>query len=290
VFASVSVIELAEIEMAESRVIVQYGDLLVEQVGDATWAVRRPTRTDRYESLVDALFEFDRLLGDQKTSEAHLVWPSDQEATLELLASDGFKEFGVTVKGGFAMVDSHWIPCEFLDFYGGDIDAHLEVAASVNWTTGSRDYYAYKDIFIVTEWRPEKGVTYEIEYDLPEDEDYDEIDDGEIEFARFIGLNKLDRDEWFDLPEDAVKFCDLTSWWEYGECEIAELAVYSSELKGDLNVLVTDRNREKVIGKFASLRDVVDSMTIEDGVRYNLVSDTLDEWWGWNLGSPKFDF
>ena len=188
------------------------------------------------------------------------------------------------------MIDSHWIPCEFLEFYGGDIDAHLEVAASVNWTTGSRDYYAYKDIFIVTEWRPEKGVTYEIEYDLPEDEDYDEVDDGEIEFARFIGLNKLDRNEWFDLPEDAVKLCDLTSWWEYGECEIAELAVYSSDLDSDLNVLVADRSREKVIGKFASLRDVVDSMTIEDGVRYNLESDTLDEWWGWNLGSPKFDF
>ena len=68
--------------MAESRVVVQYGELLVEQVADGVWAVRRPTRTDRYESLVDALFEFDRLLGDQKTSEAHLVWPSDQEATL----------------------------------------------------------------------------------------------------------------------------------------------------------------------------------------------------------------
>jgi hypothetical protein len=207
-----------------------------------------------------------------------------------LLASDGFEEFGVTVKGGFAMVDSYWIPCEFLEFYGGDIDAHLEVAASVSWTTGSRNYYAYKDIFIVTEWRPEKGVTYEIEYDLPEDEDYDEVDDGEIEFARFIGLNKLDRKEWFDLPEDAVKLCDLTSWWEYGECEIAELAVYSSELNGDLNVLVVDLNRQKVVGKFASLRDVIDSMTIEDGVLYNLVSDTLNEWWGWNLDSPEFDF
>jgi len=31
-------------------------------------------------------------------------------------------------------------------------------------------------------------------------------------------------------------------------------------------------------------------MTIEDGVRYNLVSDTLDQWWGWNLDSPNFDF
>jgi hypothetical protein len=100
----------------------------------------------------------------------------------------------------------------------------------------------------------------------------------------------LDRDEWFDLPEDALKLCDLTSWWEYGECEIAELAVYSSDLKGELSVLVVDLNRKKVIGKFASLRDVVDSMTIEDGVRYNLVSDTLNEWWGWNLDSPEFDF
>jgi hypothetical protein len=276
--------------MAESRVIVQYGEVLVEQFGDGVWAVRRPTRTDRYESLVDALGEFDRALREEETSEAQIVWPSEQEATLELLASEGFKEFGVTVKGGFAMVDSYWIPCEFLDFYGGDIDAHLEVVASINWTTGSRDYYAYKDIFIVTEWRPEKGVTYEIEYDLPRDEDYDEVDDGEIEFARFIGLNELDRDEWFDLPEDAVKLCNLTSWWEYGECEIAELAVYSSELNGDLSVLVVDRNRKKVIGKFASLREVIDSMTIEDGVLYNLVSDTLNEWWGWNLDSPEFDF
>ena len=276
--------------MANSKVIVQYGKLVVAEADNNTWSVQGVGEIEHFDSLVEALARFDGALSQQVLPEAQIVWPSDQEATLELLASDGFKEFGVTVKGGFAMVDSHWIPCEFLDFYGGDIDAHLEVAASVNWTTGSRDYYAYKDLFIVTEWRPEKGVTYEIEYDLPEDEDYDEVDDGEIEFARFIGLNKLDREEWFDLPEDAVKVCDLTSWWEYGECEIAELAVYSSELNGDLNVLVVDRNRKKVIGKFASLRDAVDSMTIEDGVRYNLVSDTLDEWWGWNLDSPEFDF
>jgi hypothetical protein len=264
--------------------------LVVAEADNNTWSVQGVGEIERFDSLVEALTRFDGALSQQVLPEAHLVWPSDQEATLELLASDGFEEFGVTVKGGFALVDSHWIPCEFLDFYGGDIDAHLEVAASVNWTTGSRDYYAYKDIFIVTERRPEKGVTYEIEYDLPEDEDYDEVDDGEIEFARFIGLNKLDRDEWFDLPEDALKLCDLTSWWEYGECEIAELAVYSSDLKGELSVLVVDLNRKKVIGKFASLRDVVDSMTIEDGVRYNLVSDTLNEWWGWNLDSPEFDF
>jgi hypothetical protein len=276
--------------MANSKVIVQYGQLVVAEADNNTWSVQGVGEIERFDSLVEALTRFDGALSQQVLPEAHLVWPSDQEATLELLASDGFEEFGVTVKGGFALVDSHWIPCEFLDFYGGDIDAHLEVAASVNWTTGSRDYYAYKDIFIVTERRPEKGVTYEIEYDLPEDEDYDEVDDGEIEFARFIGLNKLDRDEWFDLPEDALKLCDLTSWWEYGECEIAELAVYSSDLKGELSVLVVDLNRKKVIGKFASLRDVVDSMTIEDGVRYNLVSDTLNEWWGWNLDSPEFDF
>jgi hypothetical protein len=61
-------------------------------------------------------------------------------------------------------------------------------------------------------------------------------------------------------------------------------------LNGDLNVLVVDLNRQKVVGKFASLRDVIDSMTIEDGVLYNLVSDTLNEWWGWNLDSPEFDF
>jgi hypothetical protein len=276
--------------MANSKVIVQYGQLVVAEADNNTWSVQGVGEIERFDSLVEALTRFDGALSQQVLPEAQIVWPSDQEATLELLASDGFEEFGVTVKGGFAMVDSHWIPCEFLDFYGGDIDAHLEVAASVNWTTGSRDYYAYKDIFIVTERRPEKGVTYEIEYDLPEDEDYDEVDDGEIEFARFIGLNKLDRDEWFDLPEDALKLCDLTSWWEYGECEIAELAVYSSDLNGELSVLVVDLNRKKVIGKFASLRDVVDSMTIEDGVRYNLVSDTLNEWWGWNLDSPEFDF
>jgi hypothetical protein len=276
--------------MANSKVIVQYGQLVVAEADNNTWSVQGVGEIERFDSLVEALTRFDGALSQQVLPEAHLVWPSDQEATLELLASDGFEEFGVTVKGGFALVDSHWIPCEFLDFYGGDIDAHLEAAASVNWTTGSRDYYAYKDIFIVTERRPEKGVTYEIEYDLPEDEDYDEVDDGEIEFARFIGLNKLDRDEWFDLPEDALKLCDLTSWWEYGECEIAELAVYSSDLNGELSVLVVDLNRKKVIGKFASLRDVVDSMTIEDGVRYNLVSDTLNEWWGWNLDSPEFDF
>ena len=276
--------------MANSKVIVQYGKLVVAEADNNTWSVQGVGEIEHFDSLVEALARFDGALSQQVLPEAQIVWPSDQEATLELLASDGFKEFGVTVKGGFAMVDSHWIPCEFLDFYGGDIDAHLEVAASVNWTTGSRDYYAYKDIFIVTERRPEKGVTYEIEYDLPEDEDYDEVDDGEIEFARFIGLNKLDRDEWFDLPEDALKLCDLTSWWEYGECEIAELAVYSSDLNGELSVLVVDLNRKKVIGKFASLRDVVDSMTIEDGVRYNLVSDTLNEWWGWNLDSPEFDF
>jgi hypothetical protein len=276
--------------MANSKVIVQYGQLVVAEADNNTWSVQGVGEIERFDSLVEALTRFDGALSQQVLPEAHLVWPSDQEATLELLASDGFEEFGVTVKGGFALVDSHWIPCEFLDFYGGDIDAHLEVAASVNWTTGSRDYYAYRDIFIVTERRPEKGVTYEIEYDLPEDEDYDEVDDGEIEFARFIGLNKLDRDEWFDLPEDALKLCDLTSWWEYGECEIAELAVYSSDLNGELSVLVVDLNRKKVIGKFASLRDVVDSMTIEDGVRYNLVSDTLNEWWGWNLDSPEFDF
>jgi hypothetical protein len=276
--------------MANSKVIVQYGNLVVAEADNNTWSVQGVGEIELFDSLVQALTRFDDALSQQALPEAQIVWLSDQEATLELLASDGFEEFGVTVKGGFGMVDSHWIPCEFLDFYGGDIDAHLEVAASVNWTTGSRDYYAYKDIFIVTEWRPEKGVTYEIEYDLPRDEDYDEVDDGEIEFARYIGLNKLDRDEWFDLPEDAVKFCDLTSWWEYGECEIAELAVYSSELNGDLSVLVVDRNRKKVIGKFASLRDVVDSMTIEDGVLYNLVSDTLNEWWGWNLDSPEFDF
>jgi hypothetical protein len=276
--------------MANSKVIVQYGQLVVAEADNNTWSVQGVGEIERFDSLVEALTRFDGALSQQVLPEAHLVWPSDQEATLDLLASDGFEEFGVTVQGGFALVDSHWIPCEFLDFYGGDIDAHLEVAASVNWTTGSRDYYAYKDIFIVTERRPEKGVTYEIEYDLPEDEDYDEVDDGEIEFARFIGLNKLDRDEWFDLPEDALKLCDLTSWWEYGECEIAELAVYSSDLNGELSVLVVDLNRKKVIGKFASLRDVVDSMTIEDGVRYNLVSDTLNEWWGWNLDSPEFDF
>jgi hypothetical protein len=276
--------------MANSKVIVQYGQLVVAEADNNTWSVQGVGEIERFDSLVEALTRFDGALSQQVLPEAQIVWPSDQEATLELLASDGFEEFGVTVKGGFAMVDSYWIPCEFLDFYGGDIDAHLEVAASVNWTTGSRDYYAYKDIFIVTERRPEKGVTYEIEYDLPEDEDYDEVDDGEIEFARFIGLNKLDRDEWFDLPEDALKLCDLTSWWEYGECEIAELAVYSSDLNGELSVLVVDLNRKKVIGKFASLRDVVDSMTIEDGVRYNLVSDTLNEWWGWNLDSPEFDF
>jgi hypothetical protein len=276
--------------MANSKVIVQYGKLVVAEADNNTWSVQGVGEIEHFDSLVEALTRFDGALSQQVLPEAQIVWPSDQEATLELLASDGFEEFGVTVKGGFAMVDSHWIPCEFLDFYGGDIDAHLEVAASINWTTGSRNYYAYKDLFIVTEWRPEKGVTYEIEYDLPEDEDYDEVDDGEIEFARFIGLNKLDRKEWFDLPEDAVKLCDLTSWWEYGECEIAELSVYSSELNGDLNVLVLDLNRQKVIGKFASLRDVIDSMTIEDGVLYNLVSDTLNEWWGWNLDSPEFDF
>jgi hypothetical protein len=276
--------------MANSKVIVQYGKLVVAEADNNAWSVQGVGEIEHFDSLVEALTRFDGALSQQVLPEAQIVWPSDQEATLELLASDGFEEFGVTVKGGFAMVDSYWIPCEFLEFYGGDIDAHLEVAASVNWTTGSRNYYAYKDIFIVTEWRPEKGVTYEIEYDLPEDEDYDEVDDGEIEFARFIGLNKLDRKEWFDLPEDAVKLCDLTSWWEYGECEIAELAVYSSELNGDLNVLVVDLNRQKVVGKFASLRDVIDSMTIEDGVLYNLVSDTLNEWWGWNLDSPEFDF
>ena len=276
--------------MANSKVIVQYGKLVVAEADNNTWSVQGVGEIEHFDSLVEALTRFDGALSQQVLPEAQIVWPSDQEATLELLASDGFEDFGVTVKGGFAMVDSHWIPCEFLDFYGGDIDAHLEVAASINWTTGSRNYYAYKDLFIVTEWRPEKGVTYEIEYDLPEDEDYDEVDDGEIEFARFIGLNKLDRKEWFDLPEDAVKLCDLTSWWEYGECEIAELAVYSSDLNGELSVLVVDLNRKKVIGKFASLRDVVDSMTIEDGVRYNLVSDTLNEWWGWNLDSPEFDF
>ena len=276
--------------MANSKVIVQYGKLVVAEADNNTWSVQGVGEIEHFDSLVEALARFDVALSQQVLPEAQIVWPSDQEGTLELLASDVFREFGVTVKGGFAMVDSHWIPCEFLDFYGGDIDAHLEVAASVNWTTGSRDYYAYKDIFIVTEWRPEKGVTYEVEYDLPEDQDYDEVDDDEIEFARFIGLNKLDREEWFDVPEGAVKLCDLTSWWEYGECEIAELAVYSSELNGDLNVLVVDRNQKKVIGKFASLRDVVDSMTIEDGVRYNLVSDTLDEWWDTNTNEPEFDF
>jgi hypothetical protein len=274
--------------MARSKVIVQYGELVVVEAAADDWVVQGILEAEHYSTLLDSLLRFDEILGEVELPPAQIVWPSDREAALELLSESGVTEFGVTVQGGLATVGAHWIPCEFLDYYGGDIDAHLEVTASFDWTTGSRTYYAYEDFFLVTEWRPEMGSTLEIEYEVPEDEDEDE--DEETEFARFIGLNKLDRKEWFDLPADAVKLCNLTSWWEYGECEIAELAVYSSELNGDLKVLVVDRHRKKVIGKFASLRAVVDSMTIEDGVRYNLVSDTLDQWWGWNLDSPNFDF
>jgi hypothetical protein len=276
--------------MADTKVVVQYGDLVLEESAPRDWVVRGPGTEEHFQTLLDALTAFDSELQNVDWPKAQIVWPSDRDEALRLLASNGIEEFAVTVDGGLAILDHHWIPCEFLEEYGGNIDAHLEVVATAEWTTGSRDYYQYQDFYIVSVWHAEKGSFFEIDYELPEDEDYDEVDDGEIEFARFIGLNKLDREEWFDLPEDAVKLCDLTSWWEYGECEIAELAVYSSDLDSDLNVLVADRSREKVIGKFASLRDVVHSMTIDDGVRYNLVSDTLDEWWGWNLGSPKFDF
>ena len=276
--------------MAEQKVIVQYGQLLVEEVGKKKWSIQGLGEIEHFDSLVEALSRFDEALRDGDLPQAQIVWPSDREAVLELLSDSGIEEFGVTVPGGLAILDYHWIPCEFLDEYGGNIDAHLELVASVDWTTGSREYYRYQDFYIVSAWKPEKGLVYEIDYDLPEDEEYDEVDDGELEFARFIGVNSLERDDWFDLPTDATKLCDLTSWWEYGECEIAELAVYSAKLKNQPRVLVYEKDRKTVIGIYGTFREVIDGMTIEDGVRYNVVSPSMDEWWDTNTPEPKFEF
>ncbi len=124
-----------------------------------------------------------------------------------MLASNGIEELGVAVVSGHAVLNHYWIPYEFLHCYDS-IDAQSEVLATTDWPTGSTGHCQYQDFFIGSVWKPEAGLFYEIDYELREDEDCDTVDDGEVGFARFIGLNNLERDDWMDLPSGANKPCE----------------------------------------------------------------------------------
>ncbi len=269
---------------------MQYGDIAIEQLAETDWVLRGLEEDHHFDTLIAALEEFDEILSGGSLPKAQLVWSTERDAALELLAESGAETIGASVEGGLALVGDHWIPIEFHDFYGGDISKHLEVAAEFSWSTGAKTYYAYQDFYIVEVWHPEEGTELEIDYELPEDEDFDEIEDGFLEFARFIGLDTLDRAEWFDLPDDANKVCDFTSWWDYGGCTIAELSIFFIHSDESAKVLVYDVDRKKVIGVFPSVDEVFEGMTAEDGVKYNISTETRDEWWIDCEPPPKFGF
>jgi hypothetical protein len=91
----------AEIEMAESKVIVQYGELMVEEADADSWVMRGSGSVGTFESLIDALLEFDHRVGKSRQQKAEIVWLSDRFELLSLLGDNGCNTFGANVNGGF---------------------------------------------------------------------------------------------------------------------------------------------------------------------------------------------
>lgn len=276
--------------MAESIVIVQYGELMVEEADADSWVVHGSDGVGTFESLIEALLEFDHRVGTSGQPKSEIVWLSDRFELLSLLGDNGCNTFGADVDGGFVRIDGMWLPREFFDEYGGDIDEHLEVVASFDRTTKEITYYAYEDFYIVRTWRPEEPDTYSVELSLPKDDDDDEYwGDEWPKFARYIGLKNLAAKDWFLRPSKSKKICEISSWWEYGECEIAHMKVYSTGRRKNQSLLVVDRQRRRVIGVYKSLEEILDAMTIEDGARYCFESSSDLEWWDVNTTRPELE-
>lgn len=125
---------------------------------------------------------------------------------------------------------------------------------------------------------------------MPKDDDDDEYwGDEWPKFARYIGLKNLAAKDWFLRPSKSKKICEISSWWEYGECEIAHMKVYSTGRRKNQSLLVVDRQRRRVIGVYKSLEEILDAMTIEDGARYCFESSSDLEWWDVNTTRPELE-
>jgi hypothetical protein len=263
----------------EGERIVGFGRALLMHERSGRWAVSLWGKViERFDDLVDALVKFEEVV--RKITGRDLKWYVDRDEVLDKLVGAGQETFLAEESVGLVNVDGWWIPVDLHPDYGGNYDL-LPLRASIAFGKSSDEWYEWSDVFLVVRREVEMSPTISVEDTLPSDTELEEgFQEDETNFEHYIGLNNLaisERPQDIDLAGLRHEFF-LTSFWDYGGYEIAELRIATDADRRCWYVI--DMNRDRVIGNFSSIETLENAVATEPDLRLvaEVGEQVLNEW------------